>query len=91
MSSIVYVVHCVDTEGPLKETYKATFERIKEIWGITIEPTKENLKRIQNKEIKLDGHENTIAEMAHPKLLNYNDNWDKLNAMLADITSKTSP
>ena len=87
MSSIVYVVHCVDAEGPLKETYQATFERIKEIWGITIEPTKENLKRIQNKEIELDGHENTIAELAHPKLLNYNDNWDKLNTMLADITS----
>ena len=28
---IVYIVHCVDTEGPLYESLLAKFERIKEV------------------------------------------------------------
>ena len=36
-TSIVHVVHCVDTEGPLYESLNATFERIKNIFDIEIE------------------------------------------------------
>ena len=32
---IVYIVHAVDTEGPLYESLKAKFEKIKNIFGIT--------------------------------------------------------
>ena len=35
-SNILYVVHCVDTEGPLNETLDATFERLESIFGITL-------------------------------------------------------
>ena len=38
----VYVVHCIDTEGPLNESLKNTFERIKSIYGIRLKPTKKN-------------------------------------------------
>ena len=44
---ILYVVHCVDTEGPLDESLKASFDRLKSIFDIEIEPTEENLKKIQ--------------------------------------------
>ena len=87
MNSVVYVVHCVDTEGPLKESINDTFKRIEEIWKITLEPNKENLQRLQNKEINLGGYENAIAELVAPHLLNYNDSWKKLNHMLEDITN----
>ena len=32
--STVHVVHCIDTEGPLKETIHATFKRLEEMFGL---------------------------------------------------------
>lgn len=43
-SKIIYVVHCIDTEGPLHESLEATFERLKHIYHIDLEPSQENLK-----------------------------------------------
>ena len=42
---IVYIVHCVDTEGPLYESFSAKFERIKEVFNVNIKPTLKNLKK----------------------------------------------
>jgi hypothetical protein len=84
---ILYVVHCVDTEGPLNETLEATFERIKSIFGISIEPSIENLEKLQNKLINLGGQEETIAECISPEMLSYNSNWEKIDAMLDIVTS----
>ena len=39
---IVYIVHCVDTEGPLYESLSAKFERIKDLFGVNIKPTSKN-------------------------------------------------
>ena len=50
MGKDVYIVHCIDTEGPLYESIDASFERLKEIFGIELEATVENLRKIQNKE-----------------------------------------
>lgn len=41
MPSTVYVVHCIDTEGPLYESVEATFERLKEIFHIDLDPSLE--------------------------------------------------
>ncbi len=87
MASVVHVVHCIDTEGPLYESLEATFGRIEAIWGISIEPSSENLQRLRDKEIDLGGHENAVAELVASNLLDYNDDWDKLNGMLAEIAS----
>ena len=35
-NKIVYIVHAVDTEGPLYESTKATFKRIEELFNIDI-------------------------------------------------------
>ena len=37
----VYVVHCVDTEGPLNETLEATFERLKHIYHLDLKPSEQ--------------------------------------------------
>ena len=47
------IVHLVDTEGPLYESKKLTFKRIKEIFKIQIKPTKRNLNKILNRSINL--------------------------------------
>ena len=49
--SVINVVHCIDTEGPLNEDIKATFKRLKEIFNIKLQATKKNLSKIQNKEL----------------------------------------
>ena len=50
---IVYVVHCVDTEGPLDESLNATFDRLREVFGIRLDASKENLAKLQKGEIPL--------------------------------------
>ena len=41
--AVLYVVHCVDTEGPLYEDISAHFQQLKRVFGIDVEPTRENL------------------------------------------------
>jgi len=86
---ILYIVHCVDTEGPLDETIEATFDRLKNIFDITLEPTRENLNLIQAKKMDLSGEEDAVATCFSPALLKYNCDWNSLEAMLDKIMSKS--
>ena len=54
MKKIVYVVHCIDTEGPLHESLVNTFDRLESIYGFKLSPTKLNLNKIQNKKINFN-------------------------------------
>ena len=47
--ALVHIVHCIDTEGPLTESIKDTFKRIKDTIGVEISSTKENLKKYKRK------------------------------------------
>ena len=87
MEPTLHVVHCIDTEGPLEETLDSTFERIFEKWGINIKSSRENLVKIQNKEIDLNGLENKIADFISPKRLAYLDSWEKIEEMVCSISS----
>ncbi|GIO10578.1 hypothetical protein J19TS2_01330 [Cohnella xylanilytica] len=86
-NSTVYVVHCIDTEGPLHESLQATFERIRHIVGIEIEPTAANLKKLQNREIDLNGQEELVSQIVAPHVIEYKDTWDKIDAMMEEIMS----
>ncbi len=86
-SRTVYIVHCIDTEGPLYESLIATFERLKDLFNVSISPSYENLRRLQNQEIDLNGKEGQVAEVLNPKLLDYNNSWEKIDAMLSKIMS----
>lgn len=85
---IVYVVHCIDSEGPLHESLEATFERLKHIFHIDIEPTEKNLLKLQKGEINLGGKEDSVKNTLNPHFLNYNNTWDKIYKMLEDCLSK---
>lgn len=87
MEKIVYIVHAVDTEGPLYESLEATFTRLKEIFAIDMKPSRENLDKLQKKEFDLNGKEEMVAKVFDPSLLSYNDSWDKIDNMLANIMS----
>lgn len=87
MSSKVHVVHCIDTEGPLYESLEATFERLEHIFGLTFEPSKETLEKLQRGEIDLDGKEEVVQQVVDPELLDYNDTWDRIDEMLDELLS----
>ena len=85
---ILYVVHCVDTEGPLEEGLDATFQRLKSMFGVELEHTKENLSLVQQKKIDLGGNEEAAAKCFAPSLLKYNANWSEVDQMLDELLSK---
>ena len=87
MEKIVYVVHCIDTEGPLYEPLSATFERLKDTFDIELKPSKDTLTKLQNKKIDLKGREEAVATFLDSKRLRYNDTWPKLDSMLDKMTS----
>lgn len=85
---ILYLVHCIDTEGPLTETLEATFKRLYSIFGIKLEATAANLNLIQNKKMDLSGQEDAVANCFSSDLLNYNENWNQIDSMLDEMLSK---
>ncbi len=87
MSHCVYVVHCIDTEGPLYEPLEATFDRLKEHFDLDLAPSPETLTRLQRGELDLGGRERAVQKMVAPQILHYYETWDTLDAMLHDAMS----
>lgn len=85
----VYIVHCIDTEGPLHEPLTATFERLRDIFHLDLEPSQATLQQLQNGSLNLDGIEASVQRVVDPHLLAYNDTWDKVDAMLARIMDES--
>ncbi len=83
----VYIVHCVDTEGPLVESLEATFERLKDLFGIRLTPSLENLQKIQRQALDFGKLTPIIAEVFSKASLNYNRSWDDIEDMLKQILS----
>lgn len=81
----VYVVHCIDTEGPLYESLTATFERLRALFGLDLEPGEETLAQLQAGTLDLDGLEKAVQKVVDPQLINYNDTWDKVDEMLKEL------
>lgn len=89
MPSTVFIVHCIDTEGPLHEPIEATFDRLHAIFGLKFEPDAGLLRRLQAGAVPLDGKEEAVKRVIDPHLLAYKDNWDKVDAMLDDAMSES--
>ena len=83
----IYIVHSVDTEGPLYESQKETFKRIEELYGIRI---KNQSSKILNKIIKgnyFTGKlKKKVSKIFNPHLINYNYNWSLIRKMLNSIS-----
>ena len=81
----VYIVHCIDTEGPLSESIEATFDRIRYICDLDLPPTPELLSRLQSKEIDLHGLEESVYQLVRPDLITTNRTWSDIDRMLGHI------
>lgn len=86
--SDVHVVHCIDTEGPLRESLEATFERLRAMYGLEFEPDADTLRQLQAKAIDLNGLEAEVARSLSPALLAYHDSWESIDAMLQEVMSQ---
>ena len=88
-SKVVYIVHAIDTEGPLYESLSETFLRLEHLFNLkNIPQTNENLEKLRNKKINLNGIEEEVSKVLSGHLLNYNKSWDEIDAMLEEILNK---
>jgi len=87
MQKILYVVHSIDTEGPLHESIEATFERLYDLFNIRLKPTRRNLEKMQNGLIDFGDKTGIIKDTFSRSNLNYNNTWEKLDKMLVKIMS----
>ena len=85
----LYFVHAVDTEGPISESIDDTFERLKLLFNIDLPPNIETLIKLQNKELVLDGIEETVANCISPKRLNFIKDLSQLDKLLDKVFSTT--
>ena len=85
---IVYIVHSIDTEGPLYESLEAKFHRLYDVFNIKFSPSKNLLEKLKNKKINLKGKEEAVSTLLSNHLTNYNDTWKKIDQMIKNIFSK---
>jgi hypothetical protein len=85
---IVYIVHCVDTEGPLYESLSATFQRLKNTFGLNLEASKENLEMLRRGEgINNEDIRSLVMEFVSEERLSYKEDWTAVDEMLNEILS----
>ena len=81
----VFIVHCIDTEGPLYEPIHATFQRLEDLLGIKIEKkTRAYLDDLRNGKIEVAAKKDIMAILSG-HLSNYNTTWDAIDKMHEDI------
>ncbi|MFI3201750.1 MAG: hypothetical protein R3Y54_09555 [Eubacteriales bacterium] len=85
MHGKVYVVHCVDTEGPLYEDVTVLFQQLKDIYGIELEPTKSSIDKLLCEK----GYENeeAIKNLIDPHKRAIYGTWEEIGEMLQIVTS----
>jgi hypothetical protein len=85
-SGVVYIVHHVDTEGPLWENIEELFSRLKIIFGIDIAPSYENLEKLQKGQIDLPLLLKEEIKLAvDPHTIGFKRNWGMIEEMLYRI------
>jgi hypothetical protein len=84
----VYIVHCIDAEGPLYEPIQATFDRIRNIFGYEFEPRRDILQKLQRAEIPLtEKNEKDVAIMLLESRIRNHSSFDQIEEMLDIICS----
>jgi hypothetical protein len=87
---IVFIVHHIDTEGPLCEPIDEVFVRLQGTIGIDLKLpfTPINLIRLQNGEIEMDRDlKKEIQKIISPHLVSFKENWNEIDEMLIRITA----
>ena len=88
LSKKIYIVHCIDAEGPLSEDFKSTLKRARNIFDKPIKNYKslkdflKNNKSLSKKELK------DFKFIFSKHILNYNKNWADISNMVSILFSK---
>lgn len=87
----VYIVLNIDTEGPATETLVHTFNRVRQIYGIHLEPTLANLQMLQTGSMPGidDNTKLGLRVMLAPDRLHFINNWEQMDEMLDRFMSDT--
>ena len=91
MKGNIYIVHHVDTEGPLFEPVVEIFKRLDAILGIdlNLSANLKNLKLLQQGLLIQDKElSKTIQKIVDPHLISFKSNWNEIDEMLVRITSQ---
>lgn len=89
MKKEVYIVHAVDTEGPLYESPLATLKRAEELLNIKIKiKNKKSLKDLKKGIGYSEINKKKIKRIFNSHLTSYNTNWSQIKSMLKRISSK---
>jgi hypothetical protein len=83
----LFLVHCIDTEGPLCESLEGTFDRLEHSLGIHLTPSHDTLQKIRSGEIDLGEKAESARAICAPHNLEYNDSWPRVDSMLDEILS----
>ncbi len=84
----VYFVHCVDTEGPLYESLTATFDDMERVFGIRLEPTADNLAKVQAGVGMPEAQRAPMMARYAKARLNYNRDWAMIDRMHETLFSR---
>ena len=83
----VYVVHHVDAEGPLWETIGDLFRRLNLVFGISLEPTDDNLLALQEERLPVPSEiKKELALTIAPHSIDFKRSWQDVEEMLLRIT-----
>lgn len=82
----VYVVHCIDTEGPMFQSLEAIFDLLNSKFQLNFPPSDETLKKLQEGSLDIPNKE-AIQTFLDPHLLHSHGTWDEIDKMLEEITS----
>ena len=76
---IVYIVHCVDTEGPLYESLEATSERIYKTFGLEYDLTPDQLTRLRQGLDLPEDLRDLVMDFVSEDRLKYNTDWSEID------------
>ena len=88
MTGTVYIVHTIDTEGPLYESIEVKFERLQELFGIKdVTPSHLNLEKLAKGEIDLGEKTELIKEVLQSHKASTLGSWAEIQEMLSRVCS----
>lgn len=86
MDKILYIVHCVDTEGPLYESLDATSERLEKTFGLTYPNlTPEKLSELQQGHDIPEHLKQDVMNFLSPERLKYKTTWSEVTEMVNEL------
>ncbi len=89
MTGTVYIVHTIDTEGPLYESIEIKFERLNELFGINdVVPSYSNLEKLSRGEIDLGNKTALIQDVLKSHKANTLGSWEEIHEMLNRVCSE---